>query len=212
MNSVGIDVSKGKSMIAVIRPFGEVVAVPFEVNHTADELQELTKYLKALPGETRVVMEYTGRYFEPIAHYLCAAGLFVSVVHALRLYNYGKDSIRRVKTDKADSLRIAGYDLDKWTELTVYTPVDNIRTLLKNYNRQYNHYMKLKVALKNNLIALLDQTFPGLNGIFFSKPRKDGHEKWVDFAAVFWHCECASGLSLRALCQVVRTGGLQICR
>ena len=31
MNCVGIDVSKGKSMIAVMRPFGEVVVSPFEV-------------------------------------------------------------------------------------------------------------------------------------------------------------------------------------
>ena len=31
MNSVGIDVSKGKSMIAVMRPFGEVAVSPFEV-------------------------------------------------------------------------------------------------------------------------------------------------------------------------------------
>ena len=38
MNAVGIDVSKGKSMIAVMRPFGEVVASPYEVGHTASEL------------------------------------------------------------------------------------------------------------------------------------------------------------------------------
>lgn len=69
MNSVGIDVSKGKSTVAIMRPFGEVVSTPFEVNHTAYELQALVKSLKALPGETRVVMEYTGRYFEPIAHF-----------------------------------------------------------------------------------------------------------------------------------------------
>ena len=31
MNCVGIDISKGKSMIAVMRPFGEVVVSPFEV-------------------------------------------------------------------------------------------------------------------------------------------------------------------------------------
>ena len=28
MNCVGIDISKGKSMIAVMRPFGEVVVSP----------------------------------------------------------------------------------------------------------------------------------------------------------------------------------------
>ena len=31
MNAVGIDVSKGQSMVCVTRPFGEVVLEPFEV-------------------------------------------------------------------------------------------------------------------------------------------------------------------------------------
>ena len=48
MNAVGIDVSKGKSMIAVIRPFGEIVASPFEVNHTTEELSKLAEMLRSL--------------------------------------------------------------------------------------------------------------------------------------------------------------------
>lgn len=34
MNAVGIDVSKGKSMVAIMRPFGEIVSKPFEIKHT----------------------------------------------------------------------------------------------------------------------------------------------------------------------------------
>ena len=34
MNSVGIDISKGRSTVAVMCPFGEVVISPFEVRHT----------------------------------------------------------------------------------------------------------------------------------------------------------------------------------
>ena len=60
MNCVGIDVSKGKSTIAVMRPFGEVVVSPFEACHTVNELSELAGLLKSLDGETRVVMESTG--------------------------------------------------------------------------------------------------------------------------------------------------------
>lgn len=30
MNAVGIDVSKGKSMVAIMRPFGEIVSTPAE--------------------------------------------------------------------------------------------------------------------------------------------------------------------------------------
>ncbi len=32
MNAAGIDVSKGKSMVAVYRPFNEMVAKPFSAN------------------------------------------------------------------------------------------------------------------------------------------------------------------------------------
>ena len=62
MNSVGIDISKGRSTISVMRPFGEVVISPFEVRHTDSELSELARQLKILDGETRVVMEATGNY------------------------------------------------------------------------------------------------------------------------------------------------------
>ena len=62
MNSVGIDISKGRSTVAVMRPFGEVVISPFEVRHTDSELSELAGRLKSLDGETRVVMEATGNY------------------------------------------------------------------------------------------------------------------------------------------------------
>ncbi len=81
VNAAGIDVSKGKSMVAVLRPCDETVAKPFEVRHTGRELKRLADYLKSLDGETRVVMEHTGRYYEPIAQYLHDAGLYVSAVN-----------------------------------------------------------------------------------------------------------------------------------
>ena len=40
-NVAGIDISKGKSTVSVLRPFGEVVAKPFSVGHTGSELKEL---------------------------------------------------------------------------------------------------------------------------------------------------------------------------
>lgn len=196
MNAVGIDVSKGKSMIAVMRPLGQVVAKPFEIPHTASELRKLADYLRSLEGETRVILEYTGKYYQPIARYLHEAGLYVSAVHAKLIHDYGNNSIRKVKTDRADAVKIAHYGLANWVYLKEYSPEDDTRLLLKTSNRQYNQYMKLKVALKNNLISLLDQTFPGVNILFSSPARGDGHEKWVDFAARFWHCEGVSNLPL----------------
>lgn len=58
MSAVGIDISKGKSILAVVRPFGEVVVKPYEVRHTASELRELAEFLKSLGGEPRVILEH----------------------------------------------------------------------------------------------------------------------------------------------------------
>ncbi|MGF7142201.1 hypothetical protein HNQ56_000611 [Anaerotaenia torta] len=59
MNAVGIDVSKNKSTIAILRPFGEIVARPFDVKHTAPDIKHLIAQLKALDGDTKIVMEHT---------------------------------------------------------------------------------------------------------------------------------------------------------
>ncbi len=137
MNSVGIDVSKGKSAIAVMRPFGEVVISPVDVGHTDSELSKLARLLKSLDGETRVVMEATGNYHLPIAQTLHNAGLYVSVVNAKLIHNYGNDELRRVKTDKKDAIKLTNYGLNKWLKLPRYIPEENTRLLLKSCYRQY---------------------------------------------------------------------------
>lgn len=48
MNAVGIDVSKGKSTVAVIQPFGVVIAEPFDVSHTESDLNKLVQLIKSL--------------------------------------------------------------------------------------------------------------------------------------------------------------------
>ncbi len=205
MNNVaGIDISKGKSTVSVLRPFGEVVAKPFAVGHTGSELRQLADYLKSLDGETRVVMEHTGRYYEPVAQFLHNEGIFVSAVNPKLIKDYGGNTLRKVKTDAADSRKIARYGLDNWTELRQYASMDTIRYQLKTLNRQQGLYTKTKTMMKNNLIALLDQTYPGANALFDSPVREDGTQKWVDFAAAFWHVECVRSLSQNAFTERYR--------
>ena len=190
MNSVGIDISKGRSTVAAMRHFGEVVISPFEVCHTDSELSELARRLKSLDGETRVVMEATGNYHLPVAQALHDAGLYVSVVNARLVHGYGNNELRRVKTDRKDAVKLANYDLDRWLSLPRYIPEENTRLLLKNCYRQYQQGCKVQTMQKNNLVSLLDTTFPNANRLFHSPARADGSEKWVDFVAEFWHCEC----------------------
>ena len=190
MNAAGIDISSRKSTVAVLRPFGEIVELPFDVQHNAEALTALAEQLKSIDGETRVVMEHTGRYYESVAKTLHEAGLFVSAVNPLLIKEYGNNSLRRVKTDKADAMKIARYALDNWVELRDYTPMDTIRYDLKTLNRQFQLASKQKTSAANNLIALQEQSFPGIRKLFDSPVRSDGTQKWIDFTHDFWHVDC----------------------
>lgn len=198
MNAVGIDVSKGKSMVAILRPFGEIVSSPFEIHHTSGDICSLINEIKSIDGETRIVMEHTGHYYEPLAHELSNANLFVSTVNPKLIKDFGNNNLRKVKTDKADALKIARYTLDNWTELKEYSLMDEIRNQLKTMNRQFSFFMKHKSAMKNNFIKILDQTYPGVNTYFDSPARPDGTQKWVDFATTYWHVDCVRKMSLSA--------------
>ena len=59
MNAVGIDVSKGKSMVAIMRPFGEIVSTPFEIKHSSNDISSLVELINSIEGESRIVMEHT---------------------------------------------------------------------------------------------------------------------------------------------------------
>ena len=109
MNAVGIDVSKRKSMVAILRPGGDFVARPFEVPHLSGDIQALVDRIKDLDGDSRIVMECTGHYYEPLAREFTAAGLFVSAVNPKLISHYQDEdnALRRVKSDKADSVKIA---------------------------------------------------------------------------------------------------------
>ena len=200
MNAVGIDVSKKKSTVAVLRPGGKVLINPFDIFHVSDDLQTLIKKLRELDGETRIVMECTGRYYEPIARKLSQAGFFVSAVNPqiISKFQGQNNPLRKVKTDKADSVKIARYTLDSWANLKQYTLMDELRSQLKTMNRQFDFYMKHRTAMKNNLIGLIDQTYPGANTYFGSPAHADGRQKWVDFLDTYWHVDCVRKMSLSA--------------
>jgi transposase IS116/IS110/IS902 family./transposase len=200
LNAVGIDVSKGQSTISILRPAGEIVRKPFNVVHSVKELSALVSFAGSLEGETRVVMETTGHYHEPILKAFLDAGIFVSAVNPSLIKHHDSDEnpLRKVKSDPADARKIAKYTLDKWEYLHQHSAMDTTRTQLKTLNTQFHFFMQLKVSLKNNLISLLDLTYPGANALFDSPVRSDGSEKWIDYVHSFWHVDCVRKIGLKA--------------
>ena len=197
-NAVGIDASKGKSTITIIQPAGIVVKKPFDVLHTSSELNTLTSYIKSLDGETRAVVECTGRYHEPILKAFSEAEIFISAVNPKLIKGQKDNSLRHVKSDPADARKIARYTLDNWADLHEYSSMDATREQLKTLNAQFDFLMKQRTSAKSNLISLLDNTYPGVNKLFTSPARNDGSEKWLDYVYSFWHVDCVRKIGLKA--------------
>ena len=202
MFAVGVDVSNGRSTIAVLQSKTTITLKPFEVSHTPDALGKLAEKLNSLNGETKVIMEHTGRYYESIAMFLDNKGFFVSAVNPLLVNEYQDGmSIRKVKTDKADAIKIAKFGLDNWDQLRQYEPMDTIRYQLRTMHRQFQLASKSETAFTNNLIALLEQTYPGIRKLLSSPARPDGSQKWVDYVGTFWHVDCVCKISQKAFTQ-----------
>lgn len=184
MISVGIDVSKGKSTVCIMKPCGEILESPFDIGHTADELDSLISLIKSFDEETRVVMEDTGHYHLPVATYLSSHNIFVCCVNALRMKKFCSQSIRRAKTDKIDSIKIAAFGITYWNELVKAYPSNVIYDELKFLARQYYQVTGMLVKSKVNFSNLLDQVMPKINDVLSNQ---GGNHKLTEFVSRYIH-------------------------
>jgi transposase len=188
MISVGIDVSKEKSMVCILKPYGEIVASPYEIVHTERKVSELLTLVGSLSGNVRVVMEATGAYHLPLLTRFKQAGLFVSVINPLAMKKYASRAIRKGKTDKLDAVRIANYGIDNWFHLVDYTSSKDSYEELKLLGRQYAHYISIKIQSKQALANLLDRTMPGIKKLLYGTCAKEAtRNKLSDFVEEYWH-------------------------
>ena len=184
MISVGIDVSKGKSMVCIMKPGGEVLKTPFEMLHSMESILHLVKLINSYDEEVRVILEDTGHYHLPVVTLLVEKGIFTCCVNALRMKKFCSQSIRRAKTDKIDAVRIAQFGLTYWDELSPVKPPEDVYQELKLLARQYYQTVSMLVKAKVNLSNLLDQTMPGIKDLMNDSP---GNHKLTDFVKRYYH-------------------------
>lgn len=196
MISVGVDVSKGKSTVCILKPYGEIVCSPFEVKHVEKELEDLAGLLNKLDGEIRVVMEATGVYHLSILTFLQEKGYFVSVINPYSMKKYAKDnSLRGAKTDRLDSIMIANYGIDRWFKLQKYEGDENTYAELKLLGRRYRYYMELHVKSLQELTHILDYVMPGIKAMFNSWDEASNKDKLSDFVERYWHYDLITSMS-----------------
>lgn len=159
---VGIDISKGKSTVSIMSIEGEIIKEPFDINHTIQDLNTLKIVLDKFPiQDIKIVMEATGNYHLPILHYLSNCNYFVIVENALKIKKFKDIDLRKVKTDKKDSLKIAEYACSNWFKLQKKYKSNSIYDDLKFLSRQYLSYTEILIKLKLYFSNLCDLLFPG---------------------------------------------------
>ena len=188
MVSVGVDISKDKSMVCMLRPYGEVVEAPYSINHTEQALNALIERIRSFDEDVKVVLEATGGYHQVVVSKLLSADIFTVVVNPYIMKKYCAATLRKAKTDKIDSIRIANYGIDHWFSMTAYCPPDEIYAELKLLGRQYDQYVRLKVSCKIQLANLLDGVMPGIKTILQGTvPAYSTKDKLCDFVEKYWH-------------------------
>ena len=159
---VGIDVSKGKSTVAILSAVGEVIEEPFEIKHDIEGLNFLEEKLKDIPNEDlKIVMEETGTFHLPVLGYLLDKGYFVVAENALKIKKYLDRGLRKAKTDKKDSYKLAEYTCNNWYKLNKVRENDEAYDNLRFLSRQYINNINVQVKQKNNFSNLCDLLFSG---------------------------------------------------
>lgn len=108
---VGIDVSKAKLDVCLLRPGGKRADKTF-ANTPAGHAQLMAWAQSKVTGEPpaiHICLEATGPYSEAVSIALCDGGFVVSVVNPLRIKGFAQSQLVRNKNDKADAFLLAQF-------------------------------------------------------------------------------------------------------
>lgn len=190
MIRVGMDVSKGKSTVCILKPAGEVVGSPYEIQHTAPQLKKLVTDIQAYGGrdDVRVVMEATGVYHQPVLKTLRDQDIFCGAINSLWMKNFRKDgNPRGAKTDAIDAMAIAQYGIEKWHSLQEFKSCEESYARMKALSQQYLFYQRPHTLLTQNLDHIVDMVMPGIKDEFEGFNPVSGKDRLSSFVKAFWH-------------------------
>lgn len=188
MISVGIDISKEKITVCALEQGNKIIWKPFDVSLKKTKVEELIEKLEKLKEEVKITMEATGKYHLPILYELKERGYFVAVINPLKMKQYCRAlNFRKAKNDKIDAKQIAEYGLMYWKELEEYKVDEENYRVLKELNRNYQHYMELRIDQMNYIDQTIHQTFPGIKKLILHNSGDFSKDKLLDFLEKWWH-------------------------
>ena len=163
---VGIDISKYKHDFCIISNAGEVIVENSSFDNNKKGFQYFLDQLKPYnKSNVRIAFEATGHYSLNLELFLIDQGYSFMKMNPLVIHQFLKArSLRRTKTDKADSLTVASYLLSvpyKPNSHLLYN-IYTLKSLCRSREQLIKERSKFQVLLTNEL----DKSFPELKPFF----------------------------------------------
>lgn len=163
---VGIDISKYKHDFCIISNTGEVIVENSSFDNNKKGFQSLLDKLKPYDkSQVHIAFEATGHYSMNLELFLIDQEYSFMKINPLVIHQFLKArSLRRTKTDKADSLTVASYLMSipyKPNSLLLYHTYS-----LKSLCRTREHLVKERSKFATLLTNELDKSFPELKPFF----------------------------------------------
>ena len=163
---IGLDISKYKHDFCIISNTGEVIIENSSFENNKKGFQSLLEQLKPYnKSDVRIAFEATGHYSLNLELFLIDQGYSFMKTNPLVIHQFLKArSLRRTKTDKADSLTIASYLMSvqyKPNSDLLYN-IYTLKSLCRSREQLIKERSKFAVLLTNEL----DKSFPELKPFF----------------------------------------------
>ena len=163
---IGIDISKYKHDFCIISNTGEVIIENLSFENNKKGFQILLDQLKPYDkSQVRIAFEATGHYSVNLELFLIDQDFSFMKMNPLVIHQFLKArSLRRTKTDKADSLTIANYLMSvpyKPNSHVLYH-IYSLKSLCRSREQLIKERSKIAVLLTNEL----DKSFPELKPFF----------------------------------------------
>lgn len=166
---VGIDISKYKHDFCIISNTGEIIVENSTFENNKKGFQEFLEHLKSYnKQDVRIAFEATGHYSMNLELFLTNQDFSFMKVNPLVVHQFLKArSLRRTKTDKADSFTMASYLLS-----IHYKPNSSLLYhiyTLKSLCRSREQLIKERSKFAVLLTGELDKSFPEVKPFFNDK-------------------------------------------
>lgn len=165
---VGVDVSSTSSVITILKPDGEAYGKTFSITNDLIGFNKLISILNDINSKhskkAKIFMESTGMYHILFHNYFTNNNFECFIINPISTKNFAKQSIRKVKNDKIDSLRIA--QLAQSPTFSIQNTFNENFFLLKKLCREYDSIIDHRSHFKKKLNSLLNLVFPKFDKVF----------------------------------------------